>query len=127
MSSTEVIGRKRERKREREHVENVVDQFTRSWLARDEADTGDYQFFAALIDLVELERADAKAGAFAPPSSPEEKGYLKNCFVKPRSDETGHLFYADDYGRLIATLDGYAIVPCAEFEALQVAASKVKP
>jgi len=46
-----------------------------------------------------------------------EKGFLKNCFIKARGDDT--LFVADpNSDDFRCRLDGYAIIPKEEYESL---------
>jgi hypothetical protein len=46
-------------------------------------------------------------------------GYLRNCLIKPRAGESEEwLFLASDRAGVQCRLDGYAIVPRAEYEML---------
>ena len=44
-------------------------------------------------------------------------GFLHNCFIKGRDDDEGPLFIQTADG-LFCRLDGYAIIPREEYEAL---------
>lgn len=45
------------------------------------------------------------------------RGFLHNCFIKPREEDEGPLFEQTDDG-LFCRLDGYAIIPREEYEGL---------
>jgi hypothetical protein len=48
---------------------------------------------------------------------PTTHGYVWNCYVKSRDGDTGLFFVHDD--TVTARLDGYAIVPREEYDALE--------
>lgn len=51
------------------------------------------------------------------------KGYVHNCFLQPR-DWKQPMFVSRDGGPIVATLDGYAIIPVEEYNRLAVAAGE---
>lgn len=49
---------------------------------------------------------------------PEVNGYIKNCLLIPKESQEGPMMEVTS-DRVIPYLDGYAIVPLAEYEALK--------
>lgn len=48
----------------------------------------------------------------------ENDGYLKNCIIKPDNTQNGPMFISRVDGTIVPNLDGYAIIPRREYEAL---------
>ena len=43
--------------------------------------------------------------------------YVRNCYVKMRSDQEGAMFSDSGDGEVLVALDGYAIVPIEDYRA----------
>lgn len=50
------------------------------------------------------------------------ESYLRNCIVIPRVNDSP--FFKTESGEYVACLDGYAVIPLAEYESLIHAANK---
>ena len=71
---------------------------------------------AIAVSALVMRSKKSESSAVVNGVSGAESSYVKNCYIEPRQGMKDFVFSQDTKGRILAHLDGYAIIPIEEYK-----------